>query len=102
MNTFIDKKNRFIEQFNPETGFYIRSGVIDESGKDTGIDPFMRCFPSLIDVGIMQRCVCANKCNVDCYQKAKERTGNNMSIEDYRSILEQCKGKVLHCWMHLH
>lgn len=94
MNTFIDKKNRFIEQFNPETGFYIRSGVIDESGKDTGIDPFMRCFPSLIDVGIMQRCVCANKCNVDCYQKAKERTGNNMSIEDYRNILEQCKGKV--------
>lgn len=94
MNTFIDKKNRFIEQFNPETGFYIRSGVIDENGKDTGVDPFMRCFPSLIDVGIMQRCVCAHKCNVDCYQKAKERTGNNMSIDDYRSILEQCKGKA--------
>lgn len=95
MIKFIDKKNRFVEVFNPKTGFYMRSGVMDENGKDTGVDPFMRCFPSLIDIGIMQRCVCAHKCNVDCYQKAIERTGNNMNIEDYRSIMEQCKGKVL-------
>lgn len=95
MIRFIDKKNRFVELFNPDTGFYVRSGVIDAEGKDTGIDPFMRCFPSLIDIGIMERCVCAHKCNVDCYQKAIDRTGSNMSLENYLSIMEQCKGKVL-------
>lgn len=95
MIRFIDKKNRFVELFNPDTGFYVRSGVIDAEGKDTGVDPFMRCFPSLIDIGIMERCVCAHKCNVDCYQKAIDRTGSNMSLENYLSIMEQCKGKVL-------
>lgn len=95
MKKFIDKKNRFVEIFNPNTGFYMRSGVIDENGKDTNVDPFMRCFPSLIDIGIMERCVCASKCNVDCYQKAIDRTGNNMSLNDYETILKQCKGKVL-------
>lgn len=95
MIRFVDKKNRFVEIFNPDTGFYARSGVIDQEGKDTGVDPFMRCFPSLIDIGIMQTCVCAHKCNVDCYQKAIDRTGRNMSVDDYHSIMEQCKGKVL-------
>lgn len=88
-----DRKNRFVSIFNPDNGFYARSGVIDEEGKDTGIDPFMSSFPELIDVGIMQTCVCAKKCNVDCYQKASERTGNNMSVDDFKNIVEQCKGK---------
>lgn len=94
MAVFVDKENRFVERFNPETGFYIRSGVIDENGKDTGVDPFMRCFPSLIDIGIMNRCVCSSRCNVDCYQKAISRTGANMSLEDYKSIMDQAHGKV--------
>lgn len=94
MATFYDIENRFSEYFNPMTGMYIRSGVIDENGKDTGVDPFMRCFPSLIDIGIMNHCVCASKCKVDCYQKAISRTGSNMSLYDYCSIMEQCKGKV--------
>lgn len=94
MKRFIDKKNRFVELFDTNTGFYMRSGVFDGNGKDTGVDPFMRCFPSLIDIGIMEKCVCSNKCHVDCYQKACDRTGNNMSLEDYCSIMKQCEGKV--------
>ena len=35
MIKFIDKKNRFVELFNPETGFYVRSGVYDTNGNDT-------------------------------------------------------------------
>ena len=89
----IDKKNKFVSMFNPDTGFYMRSGVI-ENGKDTGVDPFMTSFPELLDIGIMQTCVCSHKCNVDCYQKAIERTGNNMSVEDFESILKQSKGKL--------
>ena len=71
----------------------MRSGVLDEHGKDTGVDPFMSSFPELIDVGIMQTCVCAKQCNVDCYQKAIDRTGENMSVENFKRILEECKGK---------
>lgn len=89
-----DKVNKFISMFDPKTGFYMRTGVLDENGKDTGVDPFMTTYPELLDIGIMQQCVCAHRCNVDCYQKAIERKGNNMSLEDFRSILEQCKGKT--------
>ena len=71
-----------------------RSGVIDENGNDTGVDPFMRSMPGLIDVGIMQTCVCSHRCNVDCYQKAIDRRGPNMSVEDFELILKQCEGKT--------
>lgn len=92
----IDKKNKFVSMFDPDTGFYIRSGVI-ENGKDTGVDPFMSSFPELLDIGIMQTCSCAHKCNVDCYQRAIDRTGPNMSVEDFESILKQSEGKLFQC-----
>lgn len=94
IRTFYDDMNNFKEMFDTETGFYARSGILDEQGKETEVDPFMRCFPSLIDIGIMERCVCANKCNVDCYQKACDRTGENMSVDNYRRIMEEGKGKL--------
>ena len=31
-----DEKNKFISMFNPRTGFYVRSGILDEYGNDTG------------------------------------------------------------------
>ncbi len=40
--TFVDKENKFVELFDNKTGFYMRTGVLDENGKDTGVDPFMR------------------------------------------------------------
>ena len=109
----IDNNNKFVSIFNPSTGFYLRTGVLSDMDKtknidfhkkdalfelqklDTGIDPFMASYPELIDIGIMQTCVCSHRCNVDCYQKAMERTGTNMSIEDFESILRQSKGKVM-------
>ena len=48
-----DKKYRFKSAFDTETGAYVRTGVLDEKGKDTGTDPFMASYPHLIDVGIM-------------------------------------------------
>lgn len=89
-----DKKNNFKSMFNPNTGFYLRTGIIDENGKDTGIDPFQTSYPELIDIGIMQTCVCSGKCTVDCYQKAASRTGNNMSLKDFEMICQQSSGKT--------
>ena len=89
-----DQDNRFVEHFDPNTGAYSRTGILDEKGKDTGCDPFMRDFPNLLDIGIMNTCVCAGKCRVDCYQKASERHGPNMIAADYESIMKQCAGRV--------
>ena len=73
-----DKKNKFMSMFDPKTGFYARTGILDENGKDTGIDPFMTSFPELIDLGIMATCKCSYKCNVDCYQKDSDIKVPNM------------------------
>lgn len=55
--TIKDEKYSFVSAFDTETGVYIRTGIIDEDGHDTGIDPFMASFPHLIDVGVMGHCV---------------------------------------------
>lgn len=90
----VDREARFVSIFNPDTGFYVRSGIYDMCHNDTGEDPFMASFPELVDCGVMQKCVCAKLCNVDCYQKAISRTGNNMSLENYEKILKECEGKL--------
>ena len=83
----VDKKNKFISIFNPETGFYIRSGVI-ENGKDTGIDSFMTSFPELIDVGVMGHCVhgasgLCIKSGVQCYQNGLHTKQPNMTLDNF-------------------
>jgi len=94
--TYVDKDNRFFEYFNKSNGHYGRTDVVDNGGNFTGKDPFMRNYPQLLDIGIMgSKCKCAHRCNVDCYQKAIDRTnGKDMTVEDYRSIMEQSKGKL--------
>jgi len=94
MIKYFDKQNCFVELFDPTNGYYARTGVLNDKGEDTGVDPFMRDFPALIDIGIMQSCVCAKRCKVDCYQKAIDRFGANMSLDDYKEIMRQSKGKV--------
>lgn len=94
----IDKKNKFISMFNPDTGFYMRSGVI-ENGKDTGVDPFMTSYPELIDVGVMGHCVhgasgLCMKSGVQCYQNGLHTKFPNMSFENFKRIVDECKGKT--------
>lgn len=95
----IDKKNKFISTFNPETGYYVRSGVIDENGNDTGIDPFMASFPQLIDVGVMGHCkhgqlgLCI-KSGVQCYQNGLKTHKPNMTLENFKRIVDECSGKT--------
>lgn len=81
-----------------DTGAYLRTGVLDENGKDTGADPFMASYPHLIDVGIMGHCIhgktglCA-KAGIGCYQSGMLVEQPNMTVEDFRWIAEQSKGR---------
>ena len=93
-----DNKYKFVSIFDDKTGMYIRTGVLDKDGKDTGEDPFMASYPHLIDVGIMGHCIhgktglCA-KAGIGCYQSGMLVQKPNMSLEDFKVIAEQSKGK---------
>lgn len=97
MIKFFDDENRFIELFDPNTGFYIRSDVLDENGKETGKDPFMRKFPVLLDIGIMGACGngLSGQCTVDCYQTGHDVKKSHISLENYKKIIDQSKGLTL-------
>ena len=100
---YVDPKYDFVEFFDTDTGFMVRSGVLTKDAgifEDTNIDPFMRSFPNLLDIGVMGHCIHkatgnCQKAGVYCYQ------GNdvlpNMSIENFAKIMEQSKGKVHQC-----
>ncbi|HET7733347.1 MAG TPA: SPASM domain-containing protein [Paludibacter sp.] len=77
--------------FDPKTGFYIRSGLI-ENGKETDVDPFMRNMPNLLDIGIMGKCKNRSQCTVGCYQGKNEK--DNMTLENFKKIIDQCREYV--------
>ncbi|MBR2743355.1 MAG: SPASM domain-containing protein [Clostridia bacterium] len=93
-----DKKYHFKSAFDTDTGAYIRTGVLDENGRDTGVDPFMASFPHLIDVGVMGHCIhgrtglCA-KAGIGCYQSGLLVEQPNMTVENFRLIAKQCRGR---------
>lgn len=96
--TIEDKKYRFKSFFDTETGFYLRTGILDENGKDTGVDPFMSSFPHLIDVGVMGHCIHGKtglcvKAGIGCYQSGLTVEQPNMTVENFRRIAEQCRGR---------
>ena len=94
----IDRKYHFMSFFDTETGAYLRTGILDENGRDTGVDPFMGSFPNLIDVGVMGHCIhgktglCA-KAGIGCYQSGLTVEKPNMSVDNFRWIAEQCRHK---------
>lgn len=76
----------------------MRTGVLDGSGKDTGVDPFMASFPHLIDVGVMGHCIHGRtglciKAGIGCYQSGSIIEQPNMTVEDFTQIAKQCKGR---------
>ena len=50
-----DKTYNFIEYFDETTGFLARSNILD-NGIETDLEPTMRSFPELLDIGIMGHC----------------------------------------------
>jgi len=94
----VDHKYRFVTLFNTENGAYMRSGILDDHGHDTNIDPFQASYPHLIDVGIMGHCIhgktglCA-KAGIGCYQSGMLVEQPNMDVEDFRWIARQSSGR---------
>ena len=93
-----DKKYSFKYAFDTDTGTYIRTGILDENGRDTGAEPFMGSFPHLIDVGVMGHCIHGKtglcvKAGIQCYQSGLLIEKENMTVENFRWIAEQCKGR---------
>jgi len=90
MIIYKDEKYNFYELFNEENGTLIRGDV-------DGIDPVMRSFPELLDVGIMGHCnngIYCQKAGIDCYQRGAEVITPHMSVEDFELIARQACGKV--------
>ena len=99
----IDAENMGIGVFDPETGRHIRTSLLkvpsvvelhevvsnlwyNTSGNMVNImdDPFSFSYPDLADIGIMGRCE-HNDCKF-CY--AKNNYGKNMSVEDYKVLMD--------------
>lgn len=93
LHSYTDHQYHFREIFNDKTGFYARTGILKD-GVDTGEDPFMRSFPSLIDVGIMGHCAhgksgLCQKAGIQCYQDAPHSNARNMTLDDYKRIIDE-------------
>lgn len=92
MRVYKDSLFNFYEFFNEKNGFLIRTDIISDGVK---IKPFKRDYPELIDIGIMGHCnnreTCRDK-GILCYQSYSY--DENMSFDDYCSIIEQSKGKT--------
>lgn len=85
--------------FNPETGVYIRTSILDEKGQQTDVEPFRGSFPHLLDVGIMGHCNhgLSGKCTqsgVECYQSGDQKSEPHMTFEHFKSLVDQCRGRT--------
>jgi radical SAM protein with 4Fe4S-binding SPASM domain len=62
-------------------------------------EPFMRSMPSLIDCGIMSSCAAAKAftCFEECYQKCSTGYEEDITLENYKKIIDEVKGHVFSC-----
>ncbi len=95
----VDERFGFETWFDRKSGSYLRSGILDSAGKDTGADPFMASFPHLLDIGIMGHCEhglsgACSLAGIQCYQDGGNVALPNMSFENFKRIADQCEGRV--------
>lgn len=92
------REKDFVSFFDEKTGRYVRTGIIKDN-RDTGEDVFKASFPELLDIGIMGHCIHGSsglciKAGVQCYQDGLHSERPNMTLEDFASVVEQCKGET--------
>ena len=91
MIIYKDEVFGFFEIFNEENGTLFRSDI-------NGVDPVMRSFPELLDVGIMGHCNGGQYCRnagIDCYQKGFTTYAPHMSYENLKKIFTLCINALL-------
>ena len=98
MKVIIDEKYHFATFFNPQNGMYVRTGILDENGCDTSVEPVRASFPHLVDVGVMGHCThgLSGKCKklgINCYQQGGIINRPNMSLNTFRNIVKQCENR---------
>lgn len=91
IHVFNDKEGHFNEAFDRDTGMYIRTDVLDEHGRATGVDPFARTTgPALLDIGVMGGCRSALICPVPCYQGRKHPGATpDMAFNDFKRLIDE-------------
>ena len=87
-----DSAYDFIDGFNRRTGVQITMGKND-------VDPFMRSFPSVLDVGVMGFCEHGNlglctAAGVSCYQSGLTKAESHMSLTNFMRIVDEAKSKT--------
>jgi radical SAM protein with 4Fe4S-binding SPASM domain len=94
-----DSKYNFVSYFDSDTGFYVRTGILDSNGVDTGVNPFMASFPQLLDIGLMGHCshglsgLC-KETGIQCYQSGMNINQPNMLYQEFKHIADESEGKV--------
>lgn len=91
-----DKEYHYKALFETKKGIGIRSDVLDEHGKETGIDPFRASYPHLLDIGIMGYCKhgLSGRClksGVLCYQSGACKKEEHMTLENFCRIIDESK-----------
>lgn len=99
MITYEDLNYKYRVAFNPDTGLYIRTSVLDENLLQTDEEPFRGSYPHLLDVGIMGHCLhgISGKCaesGVQCYQSGNSKREPHMSFEAFKSLIDQSSEKT--------
>lgn len=94
----VDVKYSFASKFNINTGFYLRTNVIN-NGKETDKEPFMASYPHLIDVGVMGHCIHGEtglclKAGIECYQSGLKIKKHNMTIDNFKKIVMESEGLI--------
>ena len=90
-----DKTYHFTSVFNDKTGEYIR-------GINKTDDPFMAEYPHLIDIGTQGSCqhgrsgLCM-KAGIKCYQDGLHADKPNMTLENFKKIIDWSKGRMFEC-----
>lgn len=93
--TYYDEKYKFKELFDTSSGMYLRTAILNNDGRETSEEAFMRSFPSLLDIGIMGKCSSVDTCDVGCYQQgAGNKLGHNMPLSVFKKIIDEISGKT--------
>jgi len=97
--TYEDPNYRYRVAYNPQTGVYIRTSVLDENNKQTDKDPFRGSYPHLLDIGIMGHCEhgISGKCaqsGVECYQSGNIKREPHMTLENFKRIIKESSGRT--------